>query len=262
MELNREFLNKYDNLMAEDTEKALEFVLNALNNTNNSDFYAYAADCYMTLGEFDKAIDMIDNGLKNECRNKSFALSLKGETLFYMNEYIKSKEVFEMLYKDNPTSFFVIAYLMYIYINLKEYDKAIRIGEKALSTKDLNNNDSAYISITIGWIKLKYLNDADNAVIYFNDALKLDDKSGRGYIGLGEYYFKKCDYKNALINFDKAIDLDEGTISVYFNIAMCYKHLKMYEEAYEYLKIVCDAESDNSKYIYEKNEIKKLINNI
>ena len=30
MELNREFLNKYDNLMAEDTEKALEFVLNSL----------------------------------------------------------------------------------------------------------------------------------------------------------------------------------------------------------------------------------------
>lgn len=262
MELDRQFLEEYDGLMDEDASLALEFILKVLDTSDNPDFYAYAADCYMTIGEFDKALDMIDKGLENNCRNKNFSLSLKGETLFYMNDYINSKEVFEKLYNNNPTSFFVVAYLMDIYIKLKEYNKAIEIGEKILFTKELNNADSAYVYITIGWIKLNYLNDINNSIVYFNNALNLDSNSGRAYIGLGEYYLKKNDYKSALINFDKAIDLDEGTISVYFNIAMCYKNMKMYDEAYEYLKIVCDAESDNDKYIHEKNEIEKLINNI
>ena len=55
MELNKDFLEKYNNLMNEDVELALEFSLNALKESNNVDFYAYVADCYMSLDEFDKA---------------------------------------------------------------------------------------------------------------------------------------------------------------------------------------------------------------
>ena len=54
MELNKDFLEKYNDLMNEDVELALDFSLNALKKSNNSDFYAYIDDCYMSLDEFDK----------------------------------------------------------------------------------------------------------------------------------------------------------------------------------------------------------------
>ena len=48
MNLNKDFLEKYDILMNEDVELALEFSLNALKESDNVDFCAYVADCYMS----------------------------------------------------------------------------------------------------------------------------------------------------------------------------------------------------------------------
>lgn len=39
--------------MNEDVESALNFSLNCLNEINNPDFYAYIADCYMTLEDYE-----------------------------------------------------------------------------------------------------------------------------------------------------------------------------------------------------------------
>ena len=43
----------------------------------------------------------------------------------------------------------------------------------------------------------------------------IDENLGRAYIGLGEYYYSIHEYTDALINYEKAIDLQEGiTIDV------------------------------------------------
>ena len=56
MNLNKDFLEKYNDLMNEDVESALNFSLNCLNESNNPDFYAYIADCYMTLEDYENAM--------------------------------------------------------------------------------------------------------------------------------------------------------------------------------------------------------------
>ena len=258
MELNKEFLEKYNDLMNEDVELALEFSLNALKESNNVDFYAYIADCYMSLDEFDKAADNLKIGLSNNCSNSTYAKSLLGESLFYLNKFEESKSVFESLNLENPNSFFVIAYLIDININLNKYEEAIKLGVDILNSNTLDSNDTAYILVNLGWINLKYLNNKDKSLEYFNKALELDKNIGRAYIGLAEYYFSIGDYNNSLINYEKAIDLQEGTIGVYFGIAMCYKALKQYDDALSYLHIVHDADSTNEIYIKEIREIEKL----
>lgn len=115
---------------------------------------------------------------------------------------------------------------MDINIYLEKYDYAIELGEEILKSKILNNNDTAYILVNIGWIYLKYKNNLEKSFTYFKDALNIDENLGRAYIGLGEYYYSIHEYTDALINYEKAIDLQEGTIDVYFGIAMCYKALK------------------------------------
>ena len=259
MELGREFIEEYDSLMAENVKLALNFTKKTLIESKNPDFYAYVADCYMTLGQFEEAIENINIGLREGCRNKIFANSLKGEGLFYLCEYEESKNTFLELYKENPNSFFVTAYLMDIYTIMGEYKEAIEIAEKLLASNTLNNNDSSYLTVNIGWINLKYLNNIEKAYKYFKDALVIDNTMARAYIGLGEYYLIKKQYKEALINFEQSINLDENTIDVYFGVAMSYKGLKMYEDSYEYLKIVCDADSENEKYFNEKKEIESML---
>lgn len=258
MELNKDFLEKYNDLMNEDVELALDFSLNALKKSNNSDFYAYIADCYMSLDEFDKAVSTLKTGLDNNCTNITYAKSLLGESLFYLNKFDESKSVFEELRVENPTSFFVTAYLIDININLNKYEEAINLGEDILNYNVLNSNDTAYILINLGWINLKYLNNKDKALDFFNKALDIDESVGRAYIGLGEYYFSIEDYNSSLVNYEKAIDLQEGTIDVYFGIAMCYKALKQYDDALTYLYIVHDADNTNETYIKEIREIEKL----
>lgn len=258
MELNKDFLEKYNNLMNEDVELALEFSLNALKESNNADFYAYIADCYMSLDDFDKAVNTLKIGLSNNCSNSTYAKSLLGESLFYLNNFEESKSVFENLKLENPNSFFVTAYLIDININLNKYEEAIKLGIDILKSNVLDSNDTAYILVNLGWINLKYLNNKDKALEYFNKALELDKNIGRAYIGLAEYYFSIEDYNSALVNYEKAIDLQEGTIDVYFGIAMCYKALKQYDDALSYLHIVHDADNTNEIYIKEIREIENL----
>lgn len=258
MELNKDFLEKYNDLMNEDVELALEFSLNALKESNNADFYAYIADCYMSLDDFDKAVNTLKIGLSNNCSNSTYAKSLLGESLFYLNNFEESKSVFENLKLENPNSFFVTAYLIDININLNNYEEAIKLGIDILNSNVLDSNDTAYILVNLGWINLKYLNNKDKALEYFNKALELDKNIGRAYIGLAEYYFSIEDYNSALVNYEKAIDLQEGTIDVYFGIAMCYKALKKYDDALSYLYIVHDADNTNEIYIKEIREIENL----
>lgn len=258
MELNKDFLEKYNDLMNEDVELALEFSLNALKESNNADFYAYIADCYMSLDDFDKAVNTLKIGLSNNCSNSTYAKSLLGESLFYLNNFEESKSVFENLKLENPNSFFVTAYLIDININLNNYEEAIKLGIDILNSNVLDSNDTAYILVNLGWINLKYLNNKDKALEYFNKALELDKNIGRAYIGLAEYYFSIEDYNSALVNYEKAIDLQEGTIDVYFGIAMCYKALKKYDDALSYLHIVHDADNTNEIYIKEIREIENL----
>ena len=157
MELNKEFLEKYNDLMNEDVELALEFSLNALKESNNVDFYAYIADCYMSLDEFDKAVNTLKIGLSNNCTNSTYAKSLLGESLFYLNKFEESKSIFEDLKLENPNSFFVTAYLIDININLNKYEEAIKLGVDILNSNVLDSNDTAYILVNLGWINLKYM---------------------------------------------------------------------------------------------------------
>ena len=107
----------------------------------------------------------------------TYAKSLLGESLFYLSRFEESKTVFEDLKLENPDSFFVSAYLIDININLAKYDEAIKIGKDILNANTLDKNDTAYILVNLGWINLKYLNNIDESLEYFNKALKVAENS-------------------------------------------------------------------------------------
>lgn len=259
MELNMDFLREYENLMNEDVEKALEFCKEILEKSKNPEVYIYIGECYMALNEFEEAIVAIDKGLAEGSVNINFAKSLKGESLFYLERYEESKDIFLELLKERPNSFFSIAYLTDIDIKLGNYKEGVERAEKALSNNKLDGKDSAYIEVNIGWIKLKYLNKEDEALNHFKHALELDDNLGTAYIGFAEYYMRKEDYCKAIENYESAIDLGENTLDVYFGMGLAYKGLGQLEDALEYFKVVYNADDS---YEEAKREIDLIENNI
>ena len=259
MELDMEFLREYENLMNEDVERALEFCEKTLEESNNPEVYIYIGECYMALNLFKEAIEAIDNGLINGSVNINFAKSLKGESLFYLERYEESKEIFLELLKERPNSFFSIAYLTDIDIKLGNYKEGIERAEESLSNNKLDDKDSAYIEVNIGWIKLKYLNRVEESLNHFNHALELDNNLGTAYIGFAEYYLEKEEYFKALENYEQAIDLGENTLDVYFGIGLSYKGLGQLEDALEYFKVVYNADESFEK---AKKEIELIESSI
>lgn len=259
MELNMDFLREYENLMNEDVEKALEFCINTLKESNNPEVYIYIGECYMALNEFEEAIEAIDKGIANGSVNINFAKSLKGESLFYLERYEESKEIFLGLLKERPNSFFSIAYLTDIDIKLGNYKEGIERAEKALVNSNLDSKDSAYIEVNIGWIKLKYLNKEEEALENFNHALELDYNLGTAYIGFAEYHLRKEEYFKAIENYEKAIDLGENTLDVYFGMGLAYKGIGQLEDALEYFKVVYSADETYKDAFMEIKEIEKVL---
>lgn len=251
MELSMEFLRQYEDLMNEDVEKALEFSIKTLEESKNPEVYIYIGECYMSLNCFEEAINSIDKGLINGSININFAKSLKGESLFYLERYEESKEIFLGLLKDRPNSFFSIAYLTDIDIKLGNYKEGVERAEKALASKNLDSKDSAYIEVNIGWIKLKYLNKEEEALKNFRHAIELDPNLGTAYIGFAEYYLRNEEYFKAIESFEKAIDLGENTLDVYFGMGLAYKKLGQLEDALEYFKVVYSADPSNENALSE-----------
>lgn len=238
MEINKQFTENFEKLMSENAAEALAYAMKIQEENDNPELHVYIADALMALDDFAGAVEEINEGLAKGIKNKAFANSLKGEALFYLGRYEESREVFLEILAENPNSFFAVAYLTDIDINLKNYTEGIERAEKVLASNTLNSRDAAYIQTNIGWINLKYLGKEEEAFVNFNNAKKLDDTLGTIYIGLGVYYLNKEEYEKALENFEKAIELDEGTVEVYFNIGKCYKAMGQLEDAFEYFKIV------------------------
>lgn len=238
MKIREEFLWGYAEKLEEDAATALAYAMEELENSKNPEIHVYVADALMALDDYEGAVEEINEALEKSIININYAKSLKGEALFYLEKYEESKNVFTEILESNPNSFFVVAYLTDIDIKLGRYEEGVKRAEKVLKSNTLSNSDAAHIKANVGWIKLKYLHKASEAMVDFEEALKLDSNIGTIYIGIAEYHMLNKNYEKALQNYEKAIDFDEGSIDVYYNLAMCLNLIGNKEDAYEYFNIV------------------------
>ena len=75
--------------------------------------------------------------------------------------------------------------------------------------KEANNYVKKYPDTAIGWLNLADLyrssGDYDKAIETYNKALKIDKNQNEAYYFLGECYFKKKNYQQALSNYEQAL---------------------------------------------------------
>lgn len=215
MKAIKEFKERYEKFMEEDVDLALEYALDSFKTIGNADILVYIGEALMSNEDFEGANEAIDNALSENCEDKLLAYSLKGEALFYLDKYKESRDSFNEVIKQDVNSFFATVYLVDIDIAEGKYLDGIIKIDTILNSKSLNSEDTAFMETKKGWIMFKYLEKQEEAYNLFKGSILKDENCGTAYVGLGSYYLYKKNYEKSINNYEKALDLGEGSSIVY-----------------------------------------------
>src|SRR5204863_857840 len=141
------------------------------------------------------------------------------------------------------------------------------------SKVSLNNSVKYKTDYINTWLELgfacKNLKENDEAISYYNEAMKIDPKSHIPYNGIGEVY--RDNYKDmtkAMEWYQKSLGVKKDERKACFGMGYCYNNLEKYNEAIPYLKKEIEQESTYTaaytelgySYYMLKNNSDALIN--
>jgi len=141
------------------------------------------------------------------------------------------------------------------------------------SKVSLNNSVKYKTDYINTWLELgfacKNLKENDEAISYYNEAMKIDPKSHIPYNGIGEVY--RDNYKDmtkAMEWYQKSLGVKKDERKACFGMGYCYNNLEKYNEAIPYLKKAIEQESTYTaaytelgySYYMLKNNSDALIN--
>jgi len=136
----------------------------------------------------------------------------------------------------NPTEADVVVELCQIYFKTGMHQKASEILEPAIKA-DSANRQLLKMKMPISMASKKY----GEAIQTGQQLLSYGDSSTFVLSNLAKSYFLMLDYKNALNCFLKVKESAEDTESLLYNIALCYRGLKDYTRAGQYLDQAINA---------------------
>ncbi len=144
----------------------------------------------------------------------------------------------------------------------EDYAKAYQLYDKAMSNLGDVQVDDA-INFNIGYAAYKAEN-LEGAVKYFNKAIKIGTNVPKCYEYLALAYNDKKDYKNAVANFEKAVETtetkDESTNALIYNAAIAAYRGNMMEKAAELFGQSVDNGYKGETAIYYKAAALKKLN--
>ncbi|MBI4710527.1 MAG: tetratricopeptide repeat protein, partial [Nitrospirae bacterium] len=164
---------------------------------------------------------------------------------------------FEQAIKINPDYSDAYNNLGVSLINLGEYEKAISYITQAIITQATKiyplyahaHNNLAVALMAIG--------KAETAFSHAAYAIKIKPGYGDAYNTMGELYFQKEQYNDALNYFNKAIELNNSVASRYYNAALALEKLNRINDACSYwtkYTIIGEKEPDlQNVYEHMKN---------
>ena len=142
-------------------------------------------------------------------------------------------------------------YLASLHEKVKEYEKADKIIKNLLD----KNPDNVMALNHLGYTLLERGESLDLAHKYIKRAVELQPENGYVRDSLGWYYYKKGDYKAALVEVKKAWELVSTDAVVAKHLAQIYIALKKYSLARKYYRKALEF----CRYDWEKQEILQLL---
>ncbi|MEK7076268.1 MAG: tetratricopeptide repeat protein, partial [Patescibacteria group bacterium] len=173
--------------------------------------------CLEKLGQIDEAVDNYE---------KSLILRPINDKYYDFKDFID--KYFGLTYEKNGSS--DILQRVNKFNNLNELDICLVILEELLNREN-NNLDAKIWKARILQKREKY----PEAVQLFTECLSKEKGYAFVWQFRGDCYWKIGDYKNALSDYLRAIELDPTNGVVYDNAAMCYFNVGDHNKAHEFI---------------------------
>lgn len=219
-------------------EKAIEEFDNYLKKfPNQSEAIYYKALSLGCLGEFKKAIKMLDDAIDLNSNNNRY-WNDKGAFLSELNMISKAHRCFNKSIRLKPNSY-NWSNKAALYHKCNNLEKALECYDNAIRY----DNEDIYPVIGKAKIYME-LEDFDNAEIYFELAESIDKTDLEYLVERGKYMMFTHEYKQALKYFDKCIHFNNNLAFVWMFKSMALKQLKKYHEADKCVEKALELDSE------------------
>jgi tetratricopeptide (TPR) repeat protein len=161
------------------------------------------------IGQYNKAKEILSKAME---KDPYYSIALNNIGISYYNEknYERAKENYSKAAENDPNDALAWSNLSEIYDIEGDFEKSMELSEKALFLSP-NNYEALFFYAHANYKKDYY----DRAIKYYKKALDIEDddklsftlKDHRIWAQLGEAYFKKGNYKEALRACEESIDL-------------------------------------------------------
>jgi tetratricopeptide (TPR) repeat protein len=192
--------------------------------------YYARAKIYQHLKEYKLAVNDCDNAIKFNRKNIDYYL-LKSDNLFLLEKYSKSLDAINAAISIDNNKIEMYKKRGIIYIQLEQFKKAKE--DLALYNLYKTNDFKAYYYLGIAYHKS---GDYLNALLNFNEGLKLKETSIECYLARAETYLKTQTFQYAERDLSMALDLNPMDASIYVKRANARKAQGKNEEACSDLK--------------------------
>jgi tetratricopeptide (TPR) repeat protein len=171
------------------------------------------------------------------------------------NYDIAAKELEDVIKQEN---YMLPAYynLTVIKINFKQdYDGAIKILDNIINNQGYEQNpDIVYAGLFFNrGLAKSYLELEEDAIMDFNEALKIDPEHVSSYGSRGCSFMNINKNKEALSDFNKAISLGDKSFLNYANRANCKQSLSDFKGALEDYNIAYEMDPNNENILFQRN---------
>ena len=142
----------------------------------------------------------------------------------------------------------------------KEFDILIKNSEWiGIWKKDIYSQRERLLNNAKYAFSIKNFSEAN---IYLDKYLLKYKKSAEAYFLNAEISAAKNEYKNALINYSKAIDLEENSNEINLAYAVCLIELKKGKKALQVLNKIIENDSTEINAFYQRAKLNLLINKL
>lgn len=222
--------------------------------------------------EYERAEKSFENADKIQSGNTD-TLTGWGMALMKQQKYSEAREKFTTASKYNRYNFSAIFLCAVMEIKLEMYDKAE--SKLAFLANVAPNESNTFEYARLYAIK----DDYDNAIYYAKKSLEINAKMFPSYVLLGQMYSEKFDFVNSNENFElaekissdnaemylhwgkllqnferfddakekllKALELDNGNIEIFSQLALCSAQRNELEEAENFIEKIQGTEENN-----------------
>ena len=214
--------------------------------------------CHQAKGEYQKTIELLENGLKKNNKNYNFWNNL-GISYHKLKEYTKAEDCFLKALEINPKFINTLNNIGTLYLELNNFINAEKHLRKAIEIK----SDVLPVNFNLA-STLQSLGKIEEAKVYFKKTLEINENFTRGDFGLSvlEKYEKDNDHISKMENKLKNKNLNKVDLRyLYFALGKVYEDISNYEKSFEFIKKANDLKKEFTKYDIEtdKKLFKKII---